>query len=308
MFPKRCTSHSVSGGIQPFQAIHDSVQLVEKPSYAARATCRMTFESGARMTISTLAKVDEAGIKAFLFKRLVPLSRDEHERIGLSSHRSYREYHFQWLPIVVSEVVEAARHFPIILADTQKPMLGVVVGLHQRQSLFIDRHGNWTGGYLPLYLRQMPFHIVKIRGASMAAQPAICLDMDSPLVDESFPDKIVEGDRLAASTQDQLAAAMQFEQDARASAAFADALERSGLTVPLSALPEAADCLALRSLQAVSAARLRETPSQSLAAIFTPGAQPILQACAQSTAHFATLRQLQERSYADREAQLRADL
>src|SRR5689334_1098756 len=156
------------------------------------------------MSGSAPAREGGASIKAFLFKRLVPLARGEHDQVGLSSQRSYSEYHFHWLPIATSEVLDVARHYPIALADTQMPMLAAVVGLHRRQSLFIDRRGNWTGDYLPLYLRQMPFQIVRVRAGAGAAQPAICIDMDSPLIDETLPAKIIEGDRIGASAQDAL--------------------------------------------------------------------------------------------------------
>ena len=250
----------------------------------------------------------QASIKAFLFKRLVPLARGEHDQLGLRPRRSYSEYHFHWLPIATSEIVEVARHFPIVLADTQTPMLAAVVGLHRRQSLFIDRAGQWTGAYLPLYLRQMPFHIVRVRGGTGPAQPAVCIDMDSPLVDESEPGKVIEGDRIGATSQEALDAAKEFEQGAMASAAFAQALERSGLAVPLAAIPEAADCLSLRSLKAVSPSRLRNASPQILAPFTSAGVQPLLHACAQSIINFAALRLFQEQRYAEQEAHLRADL
>jgi hypothetical protein len=249
-----------------------------------------------------------ASIKAFLFKRLVPLARGEHDRVGLSSQRSYSEYHFHWLPIGTSEVLEAARHFPIVLAQTQMPMLAAIVGLHRHQSLFIDRRGNWTGGYLPLYLRQMPFQIVRLRASAGPAQPAICVDMDSPLVDETLPDKIIDGDRIGASAQEAVNAAKAFEQDALASTAFAQALERSGLGAPLTAIPEAADCLSLRTLMAVPASRLQDASPQALAPFVNAGMRPLLDACAASIANFAKLRQLQEAHYAKQETQMRADL
>jgi hypothetical protein len=260
------------------------------------------------MSGSAPAREGGASIKAFLFKRLVPLARGEHDRVGLSSQRSYSEYHFHWLPIAASEVIEAARHFPLVLADTQRPMLAAVVGLHRRQSLFIDRRGNWTGAYLPLYLRQMPFQIVRVRAGNGPAQPAICIDMDSPLVDETLPDKIIEGDRIGTPAQDALNAAKEFEQGALASAAFAQALERSGLAVPLTTIPETADCLSLRTLMAVPASRLREAQPQALAPFTDAGMRPLLDACAGSIANVAKLRQLQEAHYAEQEAHMRADL
>ena len=250
----------------------------------------------------------QPAIAAFLFKRLVPLARGEHDRFGLTSHCTYNEYHFHWLPIATSEIIEVARHFPIVLADTQTPMLAAVVGLHRRQSLFIERSGRWIGGYLPLYLRQMPFHIVRVRSANAPAQPAVCLDVDSPLVDEIFPEKIIDGNRIGPAAQDALDAAKAFEQGALASAAFAQALERSGLASPLSAIPEAADCLSLRALKAVSPSHLREASPQALAPFDSAGVRPLLDACAQSIANFAALRRLQEQHYGEQEAHLRADL
>lgn len=247
-------------------------------------------------------------IKAFLFKQLVPLARGEHDALGLSSQRSYSEYNFHWLPLVASEIAAAAEHLPIVISDTQQPMLAAVVGLHKKQSLFIDRHGRWVSAYLPLYLRQMPFQIVRLRAAAGPAQPVICVDIDSPLVDEVYPEKIIDGGQLSANATDALNAAREFEQGAAASAALAQAMERAGLTVSLAAVSEAADCLSLRALKAVSPTRLQQASPQALAPFANSGTMPLLESCARSIRNFAALRQLQEHHYADQEAHLRADL
>ena len=255
------------------------------------------------------AKSDHLAIRSFLFKRLAPLSPGLHAHFGLAARRSYSEYHFHWLPILLSEVATVARHFPIGITPTRQPMLAAIVGLHDRQSLFIDRMGAWTGAYLPLYLQQMPFHIVHVRDAATGARrPTLCLDVDSAMVDERFPEKIVEHERLSATAARIVAAAEAFDQGAMAAAAFAQAAERAGLTLPLSLIPESADCLALRGLSAVSSARLRDASAQALSPFTSSQLLPVLQACTQSLDNFDILRRLQEERYSEQEAHMRADL
>jgi hypothetical protein len=249
----------------------------------------------------------QTAIRAFLFKKLVPLSREHHERLGLNPTFSYNEHHFHWLPLALSEVQEAARHFPIAVSDTHTPMLAAIVGLHNKQCLFIDRSGKWTGGYMPAYLRQMPFHVIRVRAPNGEAHPAVCVDVDSPLVDEIYPDKIIAGAGLNPRAAASLQAAKDFELGAAAAVAFARALEQSGLLLPLGAMPETADCLALRTLSMVSPARLRASP-QALAPFAAGNGAAAVQACAQSLSHIANLRRLQEERYAEQEAHMRADL
>jgi hypothetical protein len=248
---------------------------------------------------------NQIAIPGFLFKKLVPLSRDLHERAGLSVARSYREYQFHWLPIVLSEIPAVAPYFPIAVADLQVPVLAAIVGLHPRQSLFIDRCGNWTGEYLPLYLRQMPFHIVSLRAAGTRPRATICIDIDSPLVDDSFTTKVIADGVINPACDEPLAAASQFEREIAATSAFVQTLERSGLAVQLGSAPEQADFVELRALRGVSQRRLHDGHAE---AQFSASALPLLHACARSLDNLARLKRLQGDQYAQEETLMRADL
>src|SRR6185369_8682924 len=118
------------------------------------------------------------------------------------------------------------------------------------------------------------------------AHPAVCVDVDSPLVDELYSEKIITGTGLNPRAAEPLQAAKEFELGAAAAVTFARALEQSGLLQPLSAMPETADCLALRKLSMVSPARLRASP-QALAPFSAGNGLAAVQACTRSLSHIA---------------------
>jgi SapC protein len=69
------------------------------------------------------------------------------------------------IPLNVSEFSLAARHYPIVFADTDPIMPVAVVGVASKsRNLFVDDAGNWRAGvYIPAYVRRYPFIFLEDR-------------------------------------------------------------------------------------------------------------------------------------------------
>jgi hypothetical protein len=66
------------------------------------------------------------------------------------------------VPIAVVELLVAAREYPVVFVDSQEGMtLLALLGLRDRQNLFVDPEGTWTGRYIPAFLRRYPFVLAK---------------------------------------------------------------------------------------------------------------------------------------------------
>ena len=56
----------------------------------------------------------------------------------------------QTVPLTVSELIEAAKHFPIVLPlDGQGDLPLALLGLSAARNDFVDLHGHWTAPYVP---------------------------------------------------------------------------------------------------------------------------------------------------------------
>lgn len=90
----------------------------------------------------------------------VPLDREKHR--GLKTGSSTPNYAFargsHFIPALIDEFSPASRALPIVfLPGVDGPTAVFMVGLAAGRNVFVDAEGNWTGDYVPAYLRRYPF-------------------------------------------------------------------------------------------------------------------------------------------------------
>lgn len=121
--------------------------------------------------------------------RLVELSRSEHGSLRISSDLAEASASTQHLiPLITTEFRKAATQYPIVFAkhpETGRFNSYVLNGLGLNENLF------WTGTeldvtYVPLNVRRQPFYV--------GSENALCIDLDSPCVNPSGTNAIVETD------------------------------------------------------------------------------------------------------------------
>ena len=109
------------------------------------------------------------------YKSIVPLNRETHKSLGLKASTS--PYAFakgsHMIPALVEEFGAASRHLPIVfLMGTSGLSPVFLVGLKPGRNDFVSEDGQWTGGYIPAFLRRYPFMFGEIRGRD----PVVCID------------------------------------------------------------------------------------------------------------------------------------
>ncbi|MEY8876780.1 MAG: SapC family protein [Leptothrix sp. (in: b-proteobacteria)] len=111
-----------------------------------------------------------ASSAAGLFRQVVLLDRQRHAGKRLKPTQNWlaaREVNA--VGLVLAEFGDAAREFPIafVRADdgTDPAQVRIapvaLLGLRERQNLFVTAEGRWDGRYLPAYLRRYPFAYVR---------------------------------------------------------------------------------------------------------------------------------------------------
>ncbi len=129
--------------------------------------------------------------------RLVELSRGEHAGLRIRAdlvEASAASQHL--IPIVVSEFRKAATQYPIVFAkhpETGRFAPYVLTGLGIEENLF------WSGteldvAYVPLNVRRQPFYVGMSDGSDAPAANVLCIDLDSPCLDGSGGNRIVNAD------------------------------------------------------------------------------------------------------------------
>jgi len=93
-------------------------------------------------------------------QNIIPLNFSEHKNTkvaGLSDYSFTSETNA--VPLAAIEFAEASKEFPITFIQNPEgeyiPM--VILGLQDKQNLFVNAEGKWRAKYLPAYIRRYPF-------------------------------------------------------------------------------------------------------------------------------------------------------
>lgn len=93
------------------------------------------------------------------YSRPVPLQAGRHAGWALATQADYGfARNVNALPLNAVEFVAAVPSYPIVFPSDERPMPMAVLGLRERQNLFVDAAGAWAPGeYVPAYVRRYPF-------------------------------------------------------------------------------------------------------------------------------------------------------
>lgn len=118
------------------------------------------------------------------------------------------------IPLTVAEFAHAARHYPIVFANVEKPAALAIVGLKTHENLMVREDGTWLeGSYIPSYVRRYPFLLSRNRDAT---QFALCIDRAAPMVGEGDRNPLFNGADMSELTQKALKFSTIFQQQAAA--------------------------------------------------------------------------------------------
>jgi hypothetical protein len=81
------------------------------------------------------------------------------------------------IPLNGIEFLLAVKHYPIVFTASEPAVPVAVVGLRERENLYIRPDGSWeTGAYVPAYVRRYPFIFLEHAGGG---QFTLCIDEGS---------------------------------------------------------------------------------------------------------------------------------
>lgn len=132
----------------------------------------------------------------------------------------------RFIPLILADIPEAAKRYPIVLTQDATPMPAAMVGL-ERKNYFIDGDGRWTPRcYVPAYVRKYPFVFAR------AEPDDLVLCIDSPALvaspeDDGLP--IYQDGTASPYTLEALAFCKAYQDQYERTVEFGAALQRQRL-------------------------------------------------------------------------------
>jgi hypothetical protein len=131
------------------------------------------------------------------------------------------------LPVTLSEIASAQKHFPIVFSDLENPVPLAVVGTRDDVNLFIDEHGNWEREtYIPAYIRCYPFALA----ARSNDEFAVVIDRSAESISDN-PEQPFFGDdkKVTPETQALIDFVGRYDAEIKRTAQFGQRLKELGL-------------------------------------------------------------------------------
>lgn len=208
----------------------------------------------------------------YLYEQPELLTSHHHGKLGLS--RVERPFDFtrsvQAIPIAITEVRHAQKHYPIVFSDLENPALLAVLGIGN-ENLFLDADGNWDiYSYIPAYIRCHPFALA----TDPSGHSVGVIDRAAACVSDSPELPFFAGKHLIAEIQARLNICAEFTAHREHTKVFCDRVKDLGLLGPQQVTHQAAtseDKKVLASFYSVETDRLKALDNDALQAIHSDG-------------------------------------
>lgn len=228
------------------------------------------------------------------YESAVPVSATRHALHSVQAGADYAfASHVNSMPVVAAEFAAAAREYPIVFAGPDaSPMPFLVLGLRQKQNLYVAADGRWDARYVPAFARRYPFVFAMEPGGGNRA--VLCID-------ESFAGVNTEGrgQRLfddAGKGSQYVETMLKFLQDYQNQVAltgrFGARLAELGLLEPMQAQLKGAggESAAITGFKVVSREKLKKLDGAVLSELAQNDGLELVYLHLQSLASFGELR------------------
>ena len=179
---------------------------------------------------NTAAGQDTAPVGQKLFyKQPELLNHEAHGSLGL--RRPERPFEFartcRALPVTLSEIASAQKHFPIVFSDLENPVPLAVVGTTDDVNLFIDEQGQWEREtYIPAYVRCYPFALA----ARSDDEFAVVIDRAAEAISDNPEQPFFDADKkVTPETQALIDFCGRYDAEIKRTTQFGQRLKELGL-------------------------------------------------------------------------------
>lgn len=219
-----------------------------------------------------------AASNPLFYRRVVALDREKHKRSRIA--RPGEPFGFaratQFIPAVVDEFPAACRELAVVFVPGPgRPSPVFIVGFSGGQNLLVTGDGEWSGTYVPAFLRRYPF----IRGDVEGGDPVICLDQEYEGLNESSGQAFFEGEEQTPYLQQQVGLVNAYYEASRRTENFCDLLQQFDLFKSITIdVKSAFGSTAVHGLLAIDEEKLNALPAKEFEKLRKAGVLPAIYA------------------------------
>lgn len=207
------------------------------------------------------------------YEKPVLLDRDKHRNRRVlpgSSFAFARKANSLYL--AGAEFTEASKEYAIVFTrgSRQEIVPVAMLGLRARENLFVDDKEQWTGEYIPAFVRRYPFVLAELAGQAMG----VCIDEAFQGLNDKEGESLF--DAQGGNTpflQNALDFLDRYQQEYRRTEAFCRRLEQAGLLTEMNAKADLIDgrSFTIGGLLVVDEKRLLALPDAVALSLFRSG-------------------------------------
>ena len=201
------------------------------------------------------------------YKKPVALSSQTHAGLRLRARDNYRfAAGTNSVALTAAEFAQACHEYPIVFVQSKGEVNPVaVLGIRDRQNLFVDGKGHWNASYVPAYVRRYPFILAR---QGETADYTVCIDEEyAGFTHEQGEQLFLDDGEQSDFLKHALTLVQDFQAHFQRTAEFARRLHDWELLQPLQANVElhAGDKMSLTGFMAVNQDKLKALPAEQLA-------------------------------------------
>lgn len=112
-----------------------------------------------------------------IYEKVVPVSKDRHTGWSVKAGNDYSfAKHVNSVPILAVEFASAADEYTIVFAGNEEGTMPIVLlGIKERENLFVNEANHWDAKYVPAFIRRYPFVFSESEDRSTFT---LCIDED----------------------------------------------------------------------------------------------------------------------------------
>jgi hypothetical protein len=232
--------------------------------------------------------------KLLIYETAVPVSKTQHAKWSVEVGSDYAfSRNVNAVPLMAVEFPSAAGEYAVVFAGDEKEVMpAVILGVRDRENLYLAKEGGWRARYIPAFVRRYPF---VFSSPDDGKTFTLCID-------EGFSgfNKAGRGERLfddqgkpSPYVDNVLKFLQQYQMEFRRTQAFCQKLRELNLLEPMRAQMTlgSGERMALSGFMAVDRARLKTLGAERLAELAKTDELELVYTHLQSLRNFAAMRE-----------------
>lgn len=213
-------------------------------------------------------------INSAFYEKVVELNPDAHRGLRLDAAKVNFGFarHCTLLPVVLEEISQAAREYPVVFirGDDQQLHAALLLGVREAENLFVNFAGMWDAEYLPVVVQHYPFVMASYTPPFLTRVDEACSALNTETGELLIDTEGVAQQRLNDESQ----YLQDFQDDAVRTDLIVRQLDELGVIVAAS-FDTAGEVFGSNDLYLIDEDKLRQLDDARLPGLFRSGAMKL---------------------------------